>query len=439
MRELHRVAVQGDQTGDDEVFQYVPDPRAQLGPGCRTTGVGRPVTRRDQPEEDAPGDTALIRRQSAVRLLGGGRDRAPYTARLLVRRQRQQPASAAAPGLQQGVRQHGQGARPVDDLVDDRGGERPLHVQTDGRGGAGDRLAQLVPAHRPDQQIGPGDRIGQLTVVRAVAVEVATDRDHHTQPALRIPGGEQQFEEPVPFGPVAAEGEHFLELIDDDPGVPVTVPGNERLLVRLRGPLARREHTHHRRSLDPRRLPQPRDQPRPQQRRLTAAGGPEHRRAPVLAHQVHQLGDQRLPAEEQAAVIRLEAGQPPVGRPLVRRGRPDLGLRLPPAPLPFVRVRVQRLGVRPHHRQGRQLVPGGRLGQRGRGVACPPAHLPVRRFPGLLPQDPQFVRKPLDGSSLRIDRLLPSSHPRHLPHCITRTTRRSRYVSALFDAILAEV
>ncbi|EPJ37134.1 putative WD repeat-containing protein [Streptomyces afghaniensis 772] len=324
----------------------------------------------------------------------------------------------------------------VDDLVDDPGGESTFHGQAGGGGRTGDHFAQFVPAQRSDQQVRPADGLGQLTVVGAVTVEVAADRDRHAQPALRPRGRQQQSEEPVAFRAVVAEGEQLLELIDDHPGLRVAVARDERLLVRARGPLPRCEHPDHRRPLRPRRLSQPRNQPRPQQRRLTAAGRPEHRREPVLTHQLHQVGDEGLPPEEQIAVVRLEAGQPPVRRPLVRRGRTDLGVRLPPASLPLVRIAVQRLGVRPHDRQRRQLLTGRRLGHRGDRVAGPLGDLPVRGLPGLLPEHPQIVRKPLHGTGVGVDRLLASPH-RDTSQTRSSKNRRSSYVSAPSRAISA--
>jgi hypothetical protein len=215
-----------------------------------------------------------------------------------------------------------------------------------------------------------------------------------------------------------AEGEQLLELVDDHPGVQAAVLAfpvpvglrDERSLVGARGLFTRGEHPDHRRAADALRLPQSGDQPRPQQRRLAAAGRARHHREPVRAQQLQQLAGLLVPAEEEITVTRFETGQAPIGCPLLGRGRPDVGIRLPPAPLPLVGVGVQYLDVRPQQRERGQLVAGRRLGQRGRRVSRPLGHLPVRRLSRLLAQQAQFVREPLHGPGLGVHRLFSSSH-----------------------------
>ncbi len=351
MGQLDGVPVQGDEAGGGEAFQHVLRVGPQLRSRCGAAGVGRAVSGCDQPQQDTAGDAGLLRRELAVDLFGGAGDRAPHASRLLVRGQGEGASAAPAPGLQQGVRDHRQGPGLVGDLVDDAGGQHPLHVQALGGRGAGDRVPQLVPVHRSDQQVRAADRLGQPRVGAAVAVEVTAYGDGHAQSALRSAGAQQQVEEAIAFRPVVAEGEQFLELVDDHPGVQVTVLGDESFLVRTRGPLPGRDHPDHRRAVGALGLPQHRDQTGPQQRRLATAGGAEHGREPACAHQLQQLADLFVPAEEQVAVTWLVAGQPPVRGPVLGRGRPHLRIRLPPVPLPLVRVGVQYPGVRPHHRQ----------------------------------------------------------------------------------------
>jgi hypothetical protein len=83
--------------------------------------------------------------------------------------------------------------------------------------------------------------------------------------ATRLPRAEQQIQEAVPLLAVVAEGEQLLELVDDHPGVQLTVLGNERRPVRAGGPLARGEDPDHRRSAGALALPQLRDEAGPQQ------------------------------------------------------------------------------------------------------------------------------------------------------------------------------
>lgn len=57
---------------------------------------------------------------------------------------------------------------------------------------------------------------GQRWVVCAAGVEIRADPQHHRgpTPGVGADGGEG-IEEVLPFGVVAAEGEDFLQLVDD--------------------------------------------------------------------------------------------------------------------------------------------------------------------------------------------------------------------------------
>jgi hypothetical protein len=189
--QLDRVTVQGDQPGGGEALQHVPRVGPQLGPGRRAARVGGAVAGGDEPQQDAAGGTGLLRREAAVDLLGTRGDRPAYATGLLVRGQRESAAAATAPGLQQGVREHRQGAGLVGDLVDDTGGQRALHVQALGDRGLCDHVPQFLAAHRSDQQGRAADRLRELRMGAAVAVEVAAHGDGHTQPVRGLAGGQQ--------------------------------------------------------------------------------------------------------------------------------------------------------------------------------------------------------------------------------------------------------
>ncbi len=410
--ELDAVLVDGDEPVAGQLFHHdrqIPvGPLVQFGAGQRAAGVGVALTGLDQAEEQAAGGTGLGRGQLAVRLFGGRRDGSADPARRLVRAQGQQSAAAPLPGLQQRVRQHRQRARLVEDLVHDPRGQLPLDQQPDRLGRSDDRLTQLVRAHGPDQQAGATQGLGQAAVFGAAGVEVGAYGDEHPQPALPVAGGEQHADEPVALRRVPAQGEDLLELVDDHPALRFPLLDGQQMPVRLGGPGPRGEHPQYGRAAVLRDLlPQAGYQPGAQQRRLAAPRRPEDHREPVRAHQLVQLLHQPVPAEEQRAVVRLEASEAPVRRCRVRRllahGARGLRVGVLPPGLPLTRVGAACPYVPLDHGERRQPLPRRRVGQRRRGEARRLGHRAVRRPARGPAQLPQLVREPLHGTGVGID------------------------------------
>ena len=116
VRELGGAWAGADQPGPDEPVQQVPGRRAgqpaagQVGQPHRAAGLRRVVGHVHQPQEQLPGQVALVRVQVGVHPLGGPRDRVLDPAAGHVVRHRQPPAVTVLPGGQQRVRQQRQRA-----------------------------------------------------------------------------------------------------------------------------------------------------------------------------------------------------------------------------------------------------------------------------------------------------------------------------------------
>ncbi len=256
----------------------------------------------------------------------------------------------------------------------------------------------------------------------AASQEVGAHGDHDAQPAVGGGGGEEPVDEGVPLGRVAAEGVQLLELVDDQPGVRVRVRHGVQA-VRVGGHRcgAGGEDAYGRgggcRVGTGARAraggAQARDQSGPQQGGLAAARGAEDGGEAVRAGQSVQPLHQPVAAEEQGGVVRLVAGQAPVGRarPVVGAGEcGGLRARRPPAPLPLLRVAAADVDVGEGHREGGQLPSGRRLGQGGHRERDLVRHRPVRRAPHRLPQGAEFGGEPLYRSGPGVEPSLPAPH-----------------------------
>ena len=84
-------------------------------------------------------------------------------------------------------------------------------------GGQLDRPAQLVAAHRPDQDLVGGDRRGEFGVLGAAPVEVGAHREHDDRAPVGVGGAlEQGVDERLALGLVATGDEDLLELVDEE-------------------------------------------------------------------------------------------------------------------------------------------------------------------------------------------------------------------------------
>ncbi|RUP68545.1 hypothetical protein SSPNP10_07355 [Streptomyces sp. NP10] len=298
--------------------------------------------------------------------------------------------------------------RFVRDVRDDAGRQLALHDQSLRDRGPDDRLPELRGRHRAEEERSRRTQSGrECRVLGTPPVEVRPYGDD--DPPSR---GGQPVDERCSLLPVPAEREDLFELVDEHDGVvrEHLPPDAGRVFARGQDP-DRRGH----RTAPP--VAQRRYESRPQERRLPAPRRPHHGDERVPAHQVREVVQNGLPAEEPLPVLGLEAPEPRVrGRgPVVARRRgllePErllLGLR--PSPLPLLGVPSARQDVGAGDGRGRQPVAGGRRRQRGGRIRCGPRHRPVGRAARLLPQQPEFVSESLHGAGCGVQRLLRTPH-----------------------------
>ena len=126
----------------------------------------------------------------------------------------QRPAVARLPRRAQRVREQRQRAGLAGHLGDEHVDEAGLDAQAGAGRRLGDGPPQLGRRHRAEQDLVAGDGGGQAGVLRAGAVEVGPQADHH-----RVGPGQQLVEEGGALVVVGALGEQLLELVDDDRAV----------------------------------------------------------------------------------------------------------------------------------------------------------------------------------------------------------------------------
>jgi hypothetical protein len=158
MGHLDAVLADCDQPGGGQPLKDQPGllgapDAAQLFQAGSALGVDRALTDSGQPQEDASGDLPLGGAEPGVDILGGLGDRSLDPARGQVVGQGEGAAPMPLPGLQQCVREQGQGACFVPGVV-----QRGLHQgRLDRQPGVGCRLrehrAKLALGHWADQQL----------------------------------------------------------------------------------------------------------------------------------------------------------------------------------------------------------------------------------------------------------------------------------------------
>ena len=125
------------------------------------------------------------------------------------------PPLPALPELEQRGREQRQAAGLTGDVADQRRDESRLRPQPGAAGGQLDRPAQLVAAHRPDQDLVGADERRELRVLGAAPVEVGPDREHDDQAFVGVGRAlDKRVEKRLALGLIAAGDEGLLELID---------------------------------------------------------------------------------------------------------------------------------------------------------------------------------------------------------------------------------
>ncbi len=178
--DLHRALADRHQP---VVGEHVEDLRhtlsLQLVEGHAPPHDGVALAASRQAQENAARDVAAVGIQSLVGTLGQACDRAAHAACLLVGVHTNAPAVTLLPQLQQRRRQQRQRSGFVPDVGDQGVDEVGLDVEGRALRRELDRAAQLVAAHRADEQVVGVEQRRQLGVGRTAAVEVGADGNEH--------------------------------------------------------------------------------------------------------------------------------------------------------------------------------------------------------------------------------------------------------------------
>ncbi len=169
----------------------------------------------------------------------------------------------------------------------------------------GHRAAQLVLAHRAEQDLVGGDRLREPRMRAQLAVEVGAHPDRH-RPRVR----EQRVDEALPRVGVVAERVQLLELVDDDERRGIAVDRRGRLRPGLQQPRTRKPGSSPASTDAIRPARSSEDFPLPD---APTSASRRPRREPF-----DDRAQALLAPEEELAVARVERQQPAVGA--LRRG-----------------------------------------------------------------------------------------------------------------------
>jgi hypothetical protein len=310
MRELRGLVVDRDQPALGQVLEHrgdVPGGRVEFLEGDAAAHRDAALVVVGQAEEEAPGGPLLRRREGRVRRLGEPGDGAAHAAGALVGGERQSPAVALAPQLEQRGREQRQRSRLALEVAQQRLDQRGLGVEAGARGGRLDRPLEGVAARRADEQLVGGDELREPGMRRTAVVEVGPDgQNRHYAAAAVAAESDERVEEALALALVRAGRERLLELVDDQHDGAV-----RRHALELRRRVLARPHQ------DPgpagaagkRAGGERRQQPGPDGRGLAATGRADHgQRLPAREPPDHLL-DERLAPEEVARVVGLEGGE----------------------------------------------------------------------------------------------------------------------------------
>ena len=145
------------------------DPRHQLAQRGAAARVLGPLARLREAQQRPAGDLLLLGRERGVDRLGPLGDRALDAAGLAVALQREHPAPASLPQLEERVLEQRQRTRLAVEVVEDRADEALLELQAHRARRLLDRVADAVRRERPHQVLRARDQGGQVGVGRARA------------------------------------------------------------------------------------------------------------------------------------------------------------------------------------------------------------------------------------------------------------------------------
>jgi hypothetical protein len=230
-----------DQALVGEDGEDVGDPLAlELGEGRSPAHDGVALSLAREAQQDPPRDVPVLWIEPFVRALRQPGYRAVHAARLAVGVKAQAPPVALLPQLQQRRRQQWQRAGLPLDVGDQRVHQVRLDAQAGALGRQLDRAAQLVAAHRADEDVVGAQQARQLGVGVAAAVEVGAHGNEHERPPARVTrGGDERVDERRSLALVAAGREDLLELVHGDDQSAARGGVGGRLLERAQRVLAR--------------------------------------------------------------------------------------------------------------------------------------------------------------------------------------------------------
>ena len=268
-----------------------------------------------QPQQQATHRSPHPSRQRRVSVLCHASERPVHAARCPVTSEGERPALPALPRLGQRRGQQRQCPGSPCDVGNDHLDHSGFDLEAGTLGGELDGAPQLGVAHGTHEDVVAREAIGELRVRGASTEMIGADGEHQCRVGL-VNEIEQTRDELALLAAVSAGGERLLELVDEyDSRPPRGVIGPVEEVGQGLGGVAAWGENRRAPSLAARQRPdgQSREQPRPHQRGLAAAGGADDGEQAGLGQAGDQLGDEPLAAEEVGGVGLLEPGQALVG------------------------------------------------------------------------------------------------------------------------------
>src|SRR5436190_3871441 len=341
-RSAARVAVKREQAPSAELLDRLLERvlvdlhRGELCPFDAPARVLRALAQGDESEEQLPRRLLRLLPEAAVDLLRPAGQRARDAADRAVRIRRQRAALASLVQLRQGVLEERQGAGLVSDVRDELGEQARLEARAHPLRRTGDRPLELLCLEWDERFDVVAQQFREAAVEQRPVVEVGPQRDDDAEARVRV--ADRTLEERKELRAtrlVLDEGEHLLELIDDQHELRFVVDeealdGPQQaaivLLELLEQPRRRTVRRTQERRLEllerirareqlhdvpafrarQRTLPEPRDEPGAHHRRLAAAARADDREKTRLAETLDQMLGQGFPAEKVLGVALAE-------------------------------------------------------------------------------------------------------------------------------------